>query len=214
MRKAYINIDIKALLIVGSALMFVYCGGESAITSGSGSVASTERLMTEESRNLKVLMSENGRPSYIFEAPNVRGYTLAKEPYREFDEGIIITTFTNDSLNVRDSQMRSDYALYYENRKIWEARGDVEVRKSDGKELYTQQLFWNAQTKMIYSNVETTIKDSSTGDLYVGEGFESDEAMEQWSFRKLKGRMKMEMPAKEVEEEVESEGGEVILTKE
>ncbi len=187
--------------------MFVCCGGGAANSGAGMSDAQRERLMSEESVNLSIVMSENGRRSYIFEAPLVRGYLMAKEPYREFDKGVNITTFSDDSLSVRDVDLRSNYALYYENRRLWEARGDVEVRKSDGKELYSQQLYWNAQTKMIYSNVETTIYDRETGDVYVGEGFESDEEMVNWSFRKLTGRMKMNMPKGEasVTEEETSE---------
>ncbi len=182
--------------------MFVCCGADASSSSTSNSVAQ-ERLMTEESRNLSIVMSENGRRSYLFEAPLVRGYTLAKDPYREFEEGIFIVTFGSDSLSTREVELRANYALYYEDRELWEARGDVEVVKSDGRELYSQQLYWNAQTKMIYSNVETTIYDSSTGDVYVGEGFESDEEMINWSFRKLNGRMKMDMTTTERSREVD-----------
>ena len=42
--------------------------------------------------------------------------------------------------------LTANYAIYYENRKLWEAKGNVVVVKSDGKNLYTQQLFWNQQT--------------------------------------------------------------------
>lgn len=165
--------------------------------------------MTESSDNLKVVMSENGRPSYIFETPRVEGYTLATEPYREFVEGVSITTFADDSLRTKESTLTSKYAIYYEDRQLWEVQGDVEVIKTDGKELYTQQLFWNAQTKRIYSNVDTKIINRETGDVYQGEGFESDEAMDDWSFRKMTGRMKMETPRREegeaAEEAAESE---------
>ncbi len=160
--------------------------------------------MTESSDNLTMIMSENGRPSYIFTAKRVEGYNLAKEPYREFPKGVEITTFANDSINSKDATLTANYAIYYEKRKLWEAMGDVVVKKSDGKELYSQQLFWNAHTKLIYSNVDTKILDSETGDVYLGEGFESDEDMKKWSFRKLKGRMKMEVQPRrrpEIEEE-------------
>lgn len=149
--------------------------------------------MTESSDNYQVMMSENGRPSYMFSAPRVEGYTLSSEPYREFNKGVEIITFSEDSLSMEDGRLIANYAIYYENRKLWEAVGDVVVTKTDGKELYSQQLFWNAQTQRIYSNVDTKIMDRSTGDVYLGEGFESDEDMDEWSFRKMKGRMKMNM---------------------
>ncbi|MFI3305650.1 MAG: LPS export ABC transporter periplasmic protein LptC [Rikenellaceae bacterium] len=191
-----ISNKVKALLIIGSALILVCCGGSKSGSSQSKRAVSNERTMTEQSDELTVVMSENGRPSYVFDAALVEGYTLAKEPYREFRKGIAIQTFKDDSMAQRDSRLTANYAIYYENRKLWETSGNVEVKKSDGKELYSEQLFWNSQTKRIYSNVETSIFDTESGDVYIGEGFESDEAMEEWSFRKLTGRMRMEAPAR------------------
>ncbi|MFI3259887.1 MAG: LPS export ABC transporter periplasmic protein LptC [Rikenellaceae bacterium] len=202
----YTNIiysKVKALLIVGSALILVCCGSSGGDTTSRE--RSNERLMSEMSENLRVVMSENGRPSYIFESPLVEGYTLGRDPYREFNKGIKITTFTSDSLNVVDAVLTANYAIFYENRKVWETRGNVVVTKSDGKELYSEQLNWNSSTSLIYSNVETKILDRTSGDIYVGEGFESDEAMERWSFRKLKGRMRMEMPQNETESQKDPE---------
>ncbi|MFR9651928.1 MAG: LPS export ABC transporter periplasmic protein LptC [Rikenellaceae bacterium] len=181
-----------ALLIVGGAALVVGCGGAKE-TDTKGEVVSQQRVMSEKSINLTMIMSENGRPSYIFKTPLVEGYTLGREPYREFREGVDIVTFTNDSLNQKESTLVAKYAIYYENQKLWKAVGDVEVHNKAGRELYSQQLFWNAQTQRIYSNVETTVIDNETGDIYIGEGFESDEAMESWKFRKLKGKMRMEI---------------------
>ncbi len=186
----YIFSKLKALLILGSAVVLVSCDSAG---KNAQSNQSNEYLVTESSRNLLVRMSENGRPSYIFEAPFVQGYTLASEPYRVFPEGVKITTFTNDSLSTTvNGVLTANYATYYEDRQLWEAIGDVHVVKSDGKELFSQQLFWNAVTKRIYSNVDTRIEDHATGDQYDGEGFESNEEMTEWSFRKLKGRMRVE----------------------
>ena len=67
--------------------------------------------------------------------------------------------------------LTANYAIYYENRKLWEAKGDVVVVKSDGKTLYTQQLFWNAKTQRIYSNVDTKIVQNEGGNVFQGEGF-------------------------------------------
>ncbi len=188
----------KALLTIGSALALICCTGEEL--TGVTKASNADRMLNEVSQNLTVVMSENGRPSYIFTSSLVEGYTLGKEPYREFREGVEIITFVDDSLNTRDSRLTSNYAIYYESRKLWEARGDVQVKKRDGKELYSEQLFWNAQTKRIYSNVDTKVVDTNTRDIYIGEGFESDEAMDEWSFRRLTGRLSMELAPQEQED--------------
>ena len=64
------------------------------------------------------------------------------------------------------------------------------VKKSDGKELYTEQLFWNAITKKIYSNVDSKIVQPD-GEFFVSS-FESDEEFRYWSSREMDGRMEVE----------------------
>lgn len=168
--------------------MLFSCDKPPAAASGGD-----EALMTEYSEHLSVIMSENGRRSYFFKAPLLEGYTLVKEPYREFRKGIEITTYQDDSLTTVDAVLTANYAIYYENRKLWEAKGDVVVVKSDGKTLYTQQLFWNAQTDKVYSNVDSKIVQNNGRDVFIGEGFESDEEFKDWRFRRMKGRMEVEM---------------------
>ena len=89
--------------------------------------------------------------------------------------------------------LTANYAIYYQNRELWEAKGNVVVEKSDGKTLYTQQLFWNARTGKIYSNVDSKIVQNNGRDVFIGEGFESDEEFKDWRFRRMKGRMEVEM---------------------
>lgn len=149
--------------------------------------------MTEYSEHLSIINSQNGRRSYHFVTPLLEGYTLAREPYREFRKGIKITTYQDDSLSAVDAVLTANYAIYYEKRELWEAKGNVVVEKSDGKTLYTQQLFWNARTGKIYSNVDSKIVQNNGRDVFIGEGFESDEEFKDWRFRRMKGRMEVEM---------------------
>ena len=178
-----------ALSLAGSAILLFSCEGDAAADKKT----SDESMMTEYSENLSVIMSENGRRSYHFETPLVEGYSLAREPYREFRKGVRITTYRDDSLSSVDAVLTANYAIYYEKRELWEAKGNVVVEKSDGKTLYTQQLFWNARTKKIYSNVDSKIVQTGGRDVFVGEGFESDEEFKDWRFRRMKGRMEVDV---------------------
>lgn len=177
-----------ALSVAGSAILLFSCGEPEAETSGSA-----ETMMTEYSEDLSVVMSQNGRRSYHFLTPLLEGYSQAREPYREFRKGVKITTYKNDSLSDVDAVLTANYAIYYINRELWEAKGNVVVEKSDGKTLYTQQLFWNSRTKKIYSNVDSKIVQNNGRDVFIGEGFESDEEFKDWRFRRMKGRMEVEM---------------------
>jgi hypothetical protein len=68
---------------------------------------------------------------------------------------------------------------------LWEAKGDVVATNSDGRQLFTSQLFWNQATHKVYSNVDSKIVDGD--EVHHCEGFESDEQMKEWTYRKLKG---------------------------
>ena len=179
------RVGMVALLIMGSAILLFSCKSKQNTAEES-----LDAIKTEESENLTIIMSENGRKSYLFTTPLLEGYTLGRDPYREFRKGISITTYKDDSLTTVNAVLVANYAIYYENRKLWEAKGDVVITKHDGTRLYTQQLFWNSITKRIYSNVDTKLVTDT--DEVIGEGFESDEEMNEPRFRRWKGRMQVD----------------------
>ena len=147
-----------ALSILGSATLLFSCTKETKTTQYD-----YETLLTESSETRTITMMENGIRSYTFITPLMEGYSLAANPYQEFRRGINMTTYTQDSLNLVDANITANYAIYYENQRLWEAKGNVIIIKNNRDEgdttvknhteIYTQQLFWNATTKKIYSNV-------------------------------------------------------------
>lgn len=175
-----------ALLLVGSAILLSACEQAS---EGQQSDP-IEKLMTEYSENRTIIATENGVKQYQFYTPLLEGYTAGDEPYREFRRGIHMITFKKDSSDQVDVTLTANYAIYYEKRKLWEAKGNVVVKKFDGKTLYTEQLFWNDVTNKIYSNVDSKIVEPD-GETYVS-GFESDEEFRYWSAREMDGRMEVE----------------------
>jgi hypothetical protein len=114
----------------------------------------------------------------------MEGYGLARDPYREFRKGIKITLFDSDT-GAESASLVANYAIFYEDRKLWEVKGDVVATNSDGRQLFTSQLFWNQATHRVYSNVDSKLVDGD--EVHHCEGFESDEQMKDWTYRKLKG---------------------------
>ncbi len=182
-----IGILRMALPLAGSAVLLFSCEGKPAADNS----AQDEAMMTMYSEDLDVVESKNGRKSYHFSTPLMEEYGLAREPYREFRKGVRIVTFNDDSVSSVDATLTSNYAIYYTNRELWEARGNVVAETAGGRTLYTQQLFWNAKTKRIYSNVDSKIVQSDG--VFYGEGLESDDALRDWRFRRMTGRLEVEM---------------------
>lgn len=170
-----------ALPFAGSAILLFSCETKSEEVVQSND----EVMMTEYSENLSITQSENGIKAYHFETPLMEGYGVARDPYREFRKGIKITLYEDNAASKVSAVLTANYAIFYEDRKLWEAKGDVVAENIDGRKLYTSQLFWNQATHRIYSNVDSKIVDGD--EVYNCEGFESDEAMKDWTYRKLKG---------------------------
>ena len=196
-----------ALSALGSATLLFSCSNKPEATQYD-----YETLMTESSENRTITMMENGKRSYSFVTPLMEGYSMATNPYQEFRRGIKMTTYTQDSINLVDATITANYAIYYENQRLWEAKGNVTIIKNNRKdgdttvtghtEIYTQQLFWNATTKKIYSNVDTKILQPDG--WHFGVGFDADEDLKNIHFRKYSSEMEFDM-SQPTAEELEAE---------
>ena len=189
-----------ALPFVGSAILLFSCEDKNAAKQQPTNL---EKLMTEYSENLSIVTSDNGHKSYHFTTPLMEGYSLAREPYKEFRKGIKIVTYEKDTTDVVSATLTANYAIFYETRELWEAKGDVVIIQNNGRRLYTSQLFWNQSLHRIYSNVDSRVVDGD--EIYDCEGFESDEQMKDWHYRKIKGVTYFTEP--EPRDEADSVGG-------
>ena len=186
---------LLALSILGSATLLFSCGSKDEPVHYD-----YETLLTESSEHRTITMMENGQRSYIFSAPLIEGYSMATNPYQEFRRGIFMTTFTSDSLSLVDATIKAQYAIYYERQKLWEAKGNVVINKfnrseadttiTDTTKVYTQQLFWNATTEKIYSNVDTKVLQKDG--WHFGVGFEADESLKNIHFRKYSSEVEFD----------------------
>ena len=186
---------VIALSVLGSATLLFSCGKKAQITEYDN-----ETLMTESSENRTITMMENGKRSYTFTSPLMEGYRLATNPYQEFRRGIEMTTYT-DSLSLPEVTITANYAIYYERQKLWEAKGNVVVVRRDREEgdttvkglteVYTQQLFWNATTKKIYSNVDTKVLQADG--WHFGVGFDADDDLKNIHFRRYSSEIEFDV---------------------
>lgn len=190
---------VIALSMLGSATLLFSCGKKPQVTSYDN-----ETLMTESSEYRTITMMENGKRSYTFTSPLMEGYRLASNPYQEFRRGIEMTTYT-DSLSLPEVTITANYAIYYENQRLWEAKGNVVVIRRDREvgdttvkghtEVYTQQLFWNATTKKIYSNVDTKVFQADG--WHFGVGFDADDDLKNIHFRKYSSEVEFDVSEQE-----------------
>lgn len=175
-----------ALLLTGGAILLTSCSETKKVEEE----VDLDKLMTQQADSLKIIQSNNGLKKYRFFAPLMEAYEDAREPFREFPKGIEVATFADSTENV-ESTLVADYAIQFIDQDFWEAKGNVVVTNANGNKLETQQLFWNNQTGKIYSNVDSKITQGN--DVIIGVGFQSDDKFKDWEFRRVRGRVTVDV---------------------
>jgi len=136
-------------------------------------------------KDIEVTFSDSGKIQAKLFSPLIKRFS-GKEPYMEFPKGFRV--FIYDSAMRAESTITGNYGKRYEASRIMEAKGNVVVRNEiTKKQLNTEQLTWDENKRMIFSNVKVKI---TTADkvLYV-EGLESNESFTWYKFRRVTGEM-------------------------
>jgi LPS export ABC transporter protein LptC len=100
--------------------------------------------------NTEIIYSDSAKVKVRITAPKLEAFRKVKEPYLKFPKGIHVY-FYNDSLKV-NAEISSRYAIYNENKRLWEADNDVVVVNREGVRLNTEQLFWDENKQIILSD--------------------------------------------------------------
>lgn len=134
------------------------------------------------------MYSEVGRLKFKLKAPVMDRYEGEKS-YIEFPEGVAVYFY--DSLTMVSSQLTAGYGVRYESNHTMEARKNVVIKNiQNGEQLNTEHLVWDERKKIIYSQQFVTI--TTPDKVLYGDGFESDEAFENWHIIKPKGEFIVE----------------------
>jgi len=100
---------------------------------------------------VEILYSDSAKIKAKITAPELNRFRKQdNKPYLEFPKGIHVY-FYDDNFKLK-AEVYSKYAIYQEAAKLWEARNDVVVVNVKGDRLNTEQLFWDENKQIIYTN--------------------------------------------------------------
>lgn len=140
-----------------------------------------ENKPTETMNDFKMVYTEEGKPRMIVSAPYLQRYSMRKEPFTEFNKGIKVESYNESGTKV--AGITAKYAIYHEEQKLWEARGNVVGKNDKGETLYTEKLFWNEQTRRISSDVFVKVV-KPDGSVNTGQGIDADEKFQNYNIKK------------------------------
>ncbi|MDO9552747.1 MULTISPECIES: LPS export ABC transporter periplasmic protein LptC [Rhodonellum] len=100
----------------------------------------------------------------------------------EFPEGIEISIFGRDG--ELTTTMRADRGYFIRKDNLYRGEGDVQVHNLEkNQKLSSEELFWDPNTKKIYTDKFVTIQEQET--LINGTGMEADEGFNEYKLFKV-----------------------------
>ncbi len=148
-----------------------------------GNVNDRENTPTMMTRNVETFISDSGYTRYRIVADLWYIFDEAKEPRWTFPKGLSLQTFDNKFKE--DGSFTCDSATYLSEKKRWRFDGNVKWRNTQGDRFMTQQLFWDQNSKTVYSDSFIHIQKNQR--IIEGYGFHSNETMTDYLVKKPSG---------------------------
>jgi LPS export ABC transporter protein LptC len=163
-------IKITRLLVIPGAFCLVSCEND---IEKINSLTHINNFPEVSGKKVNIIYSDSGKVKLELNADEILQFLKADPPYFEFPRGIHVIFY--DSNTEPESELVAGYAKYFQKERMWEARGNVIVtRISTGEKLNTEELFWDENSKRIYSNSFSRIQRKDM--IYYGQkGFETNE---------------------------------------
>jgi LPS export ABC transporter protein LptC len=172
-------------LLVATALALISCENDiEVVKSFSGDSLMPSQTMI----NVVTNYTDSARLQLRITTPEINYYSTVTENYTEFPQGVFAEFFDRNE-NV-ESSLKSKYAIYFQDKELWEAKDSVVVVNRDGEILETDQLFWDERKKIIFSH--SFVRVTRPNEEITGEGFEADETFSRWNIRKVQGTITLQ----------------------
>ncbi len=149
-------------------------------------ITSRANVNIEHGTNVQINYSDNGVVRIQASGPTATRHNTEK-PYLEFTDGIQILFF--DANHAIESKLTARYATAIENSKSMTARDSVVVVNNKGEHLNTDELIWDEDKKIIYSN--SFVKISTADEIIYGNGMIADENFSNYTIKRITGTIKV-----------------------
>jgi len=141
--------------------------------------ADPETFPTMKTVNVSSLISDSGYTRYHITTPLWLMFEEAREPHWRFPDGMFIVQF-NDSMQ-ETGTFTADTATYFSAKKLWKFDRNVRMKNITGDRFLTEQLFWDQNTRKIYSDSFIHIERADR--TIEGYGFVSNENMTTYTIK-------------------------------
>jgi len=149
-------------------------------------ITSRANVNIETGKDVVIQYSDHGNTKIKATAKTLTRFNVEK-PYLEFSDGIKMIFYSEDKQV--GTTLTADYASAVENSNIMTARKNVEVVNAKGERMNTEEIIWDEQKKIIYSNA--FVKITTADEIIWGNGMEANEDFTDYVIKKVIGKVKV-----------------------
>ena len=176
--------SISITVVFCTTVMFLLFSG----CSGNGkkmadAVENRDSLPSMTSLGVTTLISDSGITRYKIVTEEWMIFDKKNPPYWAFEKGVYLEKF--DTLLHIDASIKADTAYYFEKKKLWELKGNVQILSQKGDKFETEQLYWDEKKKTVYS--DKFIKIEQEDKTITGYGFESNQELTDYVIKNTTG---------------------------
>lgn len=172
-QKDRLSVLVLLWLVVGFFCMSMFgCSQKASRHDIENWAKQLDSLSVEIAHNVEIRYTDSAYLKAIIKAPLMEHHDDPTDPFTVMPEGVT-AQFYGLSGN-EESNLRADYAINYEKKKLIHLKRNVHVINSLGEELISEELFWDQNTRKIYTEKQVKIKRGE--EVIIGrEGLTSNE---------------------------------------
>lgn len=162
-------------------LLLTACGGDKEHTAAAIRDRDSASMMT--SYGVNTLISDSGVMKYRIVAEEWEVNTVRNPSRWIFNKGMFMEQF-DEKFHI-EAFVQSDTAFYYDQLRLWELRGNVRIRTTDGLRFTSEELFWDQGKREFYSHMFSKLITPER--TMQGTYFKSNETMTKYLVTNSKG---------------------------
>lgn len=147
-------------------------------------VKPNQDVPVEWAEDVEIHYSEWGSTKALLCAPKLERYANNKERYNLMPLGI--TAIFYDSAGLENSGIVAGYAKEYPDKKIVEAKSNVQVVNELGDTLRTEYLIWDRNLQRLSTDASVRIVTRDNEVIYGENGMEADERFTWWRIKNIR----------------------------
>jgi LPS export ABC transporter protein LptC len=176
------RLNFSLTLSVGLLLLSSSCQND---MDEARKITSRANVNIETGKEVTIKYTDHGNIKIKVVAKKVNRFNTEK-PYMEFSEGIKLFFFNGKEV---ETMLTAGYATAVESSNQMTARNNVEVINVKGDKMNTEELIWDSDKKIIYSN--TFVKITTADEIIFGDGMVANETFSDYTIKHITGKVKV-----------------------